>query len=93
MLTDPSKQDISHLMLMSLQFITAKLDVDLKANSDASGIALYSETKFAQLLGAHWWRRQLGDSCHVVAVSPGLIPETRLSRYYFSAHPEGRTLI
>lgn len=42
---------------------------------------LYCETKFIQLLGAHWWRRQLGNKCTVVAVSPGLIPGTGLSRH------------
>lgn len=42
---------------------------------------IYSETKFVQLLGAHWWRRKLTGSCEVVAVSPGLIPGTGLGRY------------
>ncbi|RYP40959.1 hypothetical protein DL769_011684 [Monosporascus sp. CRB-8-3] len=51
----------------------------VKANSKA-GWLLYSATKFAQLLGAHWWRRQLRDKCQVVAVSPGLIPQTNLAR-------------
>ncbi|RYP68805.1 hypothetical protein DL771_006423 [Monosporascus sp. 5C6A] len=51
----------------------------MKAGSNA-GWHLYSATKFAQLLGAHWWRRQLRDTCQVLAVSPGLIPQTGLAR-------------
>jgi NAD(P)-dependent dehydrogenase (short-subunit alcohol dehydrogenase family) len=58
----------------------AAMDRDLLAGSGASSFALYTETKFAQLLGAHWWRRQLSDSCKVLAVSPGLIPGTGLGR-------------
>lgn len=45
-----------------------------------TGKTVYSASKFIQLLGAHWWRRQLQGTCQVVAVSPGLIPGTRLSR-------------
>jgi len=33
-----------------------------------------------QLLGVHWWRRQLDGSCKVLAVSPGLVPDTALGR-------------
>ncbi|RYP52055.1 hypothetical protein DL768_002738 [Monosporascus sp. mg162] len=51
----------------------------MKADSKAEW-PLYSATKFAQLLGAHWWRRQLRDTCQVLAVSPGLIPQTGLAR-------------
>lgn len=39
---------------------------------------VYSASKFAQLLGAHYWRRELPD-CTVLAVSPGLIPNTKLA--------------
>ncbi|KAH8901937.1 NAD(P)-binding protein [Coniochaeta sp. PMI_546] len=56
------------------------LDKDLRAGSGAEPFTLYGETKFVQLLGAHWWRRQLAGSCTVVAVSPGLIPGTGLGR-------------
>lgn len=33
-------------------------------------------------MNAHWWRRQLAGSCTVVAVSPGLIPDTGIFRNY-----------
>lgn len=59
---------------------TDALDKDLRAGSGAEPFTLYGETKFVQLLGAHWWRRQLAGSCTVVAVSPGLIPGTGLGR-------------
>jgi NAD(P)-dependent dehydrogenase (short-subunit alcohol dehydrogenase family) len=58
----------------------AAMDIDLQADSGATSFALYTETKFAQLLSAHWWRRQLADSCKVLTVSPGLIPGTGLGR-------------
>ncbi|KAJ5227548.1 uncharacterized protein N7469_007554 [Penicillium citrinum] len=54
------------------------LDVDLKANSGADHKVVYSASKFVQLLGAHYWRRELPE-CTVVAVSPGLIPNTKLA--------------
>ncbi|CAI7569111.1 unnamed protein product [Penicillium pancosmium] len=54
------------------------LDVDLKANSGADRGVVYSASKFVQLLGAHYWRRTLPE-CRVVAVSPGLIPDTKLA--------------
>lgn len=41
----------------------------------------YAASKFVQLLGAHWWRRTLGDKCVVVAVSPGMIHSTGLGRF------------
>ncbi|KAJ5039172.1 hypothetical protein NUH16_008953 [Penicillium rubens] len=56
------------------------LDVDLKANSGANARVVYSASKFTQLLGAHYWRRSL-PSCTVVAVSPGLIPNTKLAQH------------
>ncbi|KAM7215250.1 WW domain-containing oxidoreductase [Rhypophila decipiens] len=59
---------------------TTVLDEHLKAGSGVSGMDIYSETKFVQLLGAHWWRRQLAGQCTVVAVSPGLIPDTGIGR-------------
>ncbi|GAW22094.1 hypothetical protein ANO14919_116290 [Xylariales sp. No.14919] len=57
------------------------LDIDLKAGSGASAFVVYSASKFAQLLSAHWWRRRLGNCGEVVAVSPGLVPGTGLGRY------------
>ncbi|EKV06743.1 hypothetical protein PDIG_67770 [Penicillium digitatum PHI26] len=56
------------------------LDIDLKANSGANARVVYSASKFTQLLGAHYWRRSLPD-CTVVAVSPGLIPDTKLAQH------------
>lgn len=57
-----------------------ELDKTFLAGSGRDPIDTYSETKFAQLLGAHWWRRQLPE-CNIVAVSPGLIPLTGIARY------------
>lgn len=59
---------------------TAELDKTFLAGSGRDPLNTYSETKFAQLLGAHWWRRQLPE-CNIVAVSPGLIPLTGIARY------------
>jgi len=56
------------------------LDSQLLGGAGVSGMTLYPATKFVQLLGAHWWRRQLAGQCTVVAVSPGLIPGTGLGR-------------
>lgn len=53
---------------------------DLKAQSGAAFQPTYCNSKFAQLLTAHWWRGQLSGQCDVVAVSPGLIPDTGLAR-------------
>ncbi|KAH8668530.1 hypothetical protein BX600DRAFT_510622 [Xylariales sp. PMI_506] len=58
----------------------ATIDSDVKAGSGTDAGVVYSATKFTQLLGAHYWRRQLTGSVTVVAVSPGLIPGTGLAR-------------
>ncbi|KAF7314698.1 hypothetical protein MKEN_00943700 [Mycena kentingensis (nom. inval.)] len=58
------------------------LEPPLKGDAAASVFAPtpYPESKFTQLLGAHYWRRTLGADCTVVAVSPGLIPGTGITR-------------
>jgi NAD(P)-dependent dehydrogenase (short-subunit alcohol dehydrogenase family) len=60
--------------------ITGILDEVLKGGSGANFMNVYSASKFVQLLGAHWWRRELAGQCDVVACSPGLIPGTGLGR-------------
>lgn len=52
----------------------------MKGASGLEGTVIYCETKFIALLAAHWWRRQLAGQCEVVAVSPGLVPGTGISR-------------
>ncbi|KAK4099470.1 NAD(P)-binding protein [Parathielavia hyrcaniae] len=59
---------------------TDSLERDLKAGASEDARLLYAQTKFVQLLGAHWWRRQLKGQATVVAVSPGLIPGTGIGR-------------
>ncbi|KAG8166124.1 hypothetical protein KVR01_004676 [Diaporthe batatas] len=59
---------------------TSVLDNHLLADSGTGDQTIYCESKFAQLLGAHWWRRQLPE-CRIVAVSPGLIPQTGIARH------------
>lgn len=56
------------------------VESQVKAGSGADGFTTYANTKFAQLLGAHWWRRRLTGKCTVVAVSPGMIPNTGIFR-------------
>ncbi|KAI5458612.1 hypothetical protein BGZ63DRAFT_362116 [Mariannaea sp. PMI_226] len=72
------------------------LDSHLKGGSGVDGGTIYCETKFVQFLGAHWWRRQLGRTNHVVAVSPGLIPGTGLGRgngmVLSSSMPDAKTV-
>jgi len=58
-----------------------RLDKHLLAGSGANDMELYCDTKYVQLLNAHWWRRQLNGQCDVVAVSPGFIPSTGLGRH------------
>ncbi|KAI1153528.1 hypothetical protein F4825DRAFT_414587 [Nemania diffusa] len=71
------------------------LEHEMLANKD-TGKSVYAATKFIQLLGAHWWRRQLQGACEVVAVSPGLIPNTGISRgsdFSISAHlPDAKSI-
>ena len=53
----------------------------MRADGGAEAFAVYTGSKFAQLLGAHYWRRALQGTCAVVAVSPGLIPDTGIFRH------------
>ncbi|KAI0865305.1 hypothetical protein F4860DRAFT_460896 [Xylaria cubensis] len=55
------------------------LENDMLAAQETD-INAYAPSKFIQLLNAHWWRRQLKGTCQVVAVSPGLVPHTGLTR-------------
>ncbi|KAI0403500.1 hypothetical protein F4802DRAFT_571652 [Xylaria palmicola] len=59
----------------------------LAAKETEQGV--YPATKFIQLLSAHWWHRQLQGICEVVAVSPGLIPNTGLARGSGMKIPDG----
>lgn len=52
-----------------------------KDGSAAGPMDIYCATKFQQLLGAQWWRRELAGRVTVVAVSPGMVPGTGLGRY------------
>lgn len=83
------------MMYFNLPFTTAALDEDAKAGSTPVN-SLYSATKFIQLLGAHWWHRQLQGKCQVVAVSPGMIPGTNLARHASQTipanHPDAKTI-
>ncbi|KAF7552549.1 hypothetical protein G7Z17_g4241 [Cylindrodendrum hubeiense] len=56
------------------------LDEHLKGGSGTSGRTIYPDSKFTQLLTAHWWRRHLAGTNDVIAVSPGLIPGTGIGR-------------
>lgn len=56
------------------------MDNDLKGAAGVDGKVVYCQTKFANYLAAQWWRRQLQGQARIVAVSPGLIPQTGLSR-------------
>ncbi|KAK7990595.1 hypothetical protein PG990_014875 [Apiospora arundinis] len=60
----------------------ARAETSLLAGSGADGFTAYVDSKLTQLMNAHWWRRQLAGSCTVVAVSPGLIPDTGIFRNY-----------
>lgn len=51
--------------------LSGLLEKQLTAESGTSFEQVYNASKFTQLLGAHYWRRQLKGQCDVVAVSPG----------------------
>ncbi|KAG5956837.1 hypothetical protein E4U57_002266 [Claviceps arundinis] len=58
----------------------SNIENHIEAGSGIDGLPIHTCTKFLQLVGAHWWSRQLQDQCRVVAVSPGMIPHTGLGR-------------
>ncbi|KAE9969493.1 hypothetical protein EG328_003791 [Venturia inaequalis] len=64
------------------------LDDVVKAQCGAGFFSIYPATKFIQLLSAHWWRRELTGQCEVLAVSPGFIPTTGLSKHVDLVVPE-----
>ncbi|KAI2631596.1 hypothetical protein GGS21DRAFT_491496 [Xylaria nigripes] len=72
-------------------------DEMLSASSKQSEKGAYTASKFIQLLGAHWWRRQLLGICTVIAVSPGLIPSTGIIRgtpmaAQMAQHPDAKSV-
>lgn len=56
------------------------LEKELSANSGTDFQRIYEDSKFVQLLTAHWWRRELQGQAQVIAVSPGMVPGTTLTR-------------
>ena len=52
----------------------------LASDSRGSALGIYKTTKYVQLLQTAKWRDQLKGRSQVVAVSPGFVPETGLSR-------------
>ena len=58
-----------------------QLEKDLTANSRIPFQHTYENNKFTRLLTAHWWRRELKGQAQIVAVSPGLIPDTNIARH------------
>ncbi|KAJ2966303.1 hypothetical protein NQ176_g10213 [Zarea fungicola] len=85
LLRDKLTASKSRIVFVSSGAVTAvsdpsALEAELKSGAGTDGRPLYPKTKFVQLLGAHWWRRELAGVCDVVAVSPGFIPTTGLAR-------------
>ncbi|KAJ7132326.1 hypothetical protein C8R44DRAFT_773759 [Mycena epipterygia] len=78
-----SKSRIIVVSSGAIRMVSDVSDIEnsLKAGAGTDTLGVYCRTKFVQLLGAHWWRRQLQGSCDVVAVSPGMIPGTGIGRY------------
>ncbi|KAL7624412.1 hypothetical protein AAE478_005976 [Parahypoxylon ruwenzoriense] len=75
--TDPDKlkDDVLRTLKTETTFSKNAKTIDFHTGTNA-----YRSSKFIQLLSAHWWRRRLQDKCEVLAVSPGLVPDTGLHR-------------
>ncbi|KAI0394967.1 hypothetical protein F5Y17DRAFT_227484 [Xylariaceae sp. FL0594] len=71
------------------------LENEMLAGVD-TGEQVYPASKFIQLVAAQWWRRQLLGKCDLVAVSPGLIPNTGIMRGTNSQipadHPDAKSV-
>ncbi|EAQ84816.1 hypothetical protein CHGG_08830 [Chaetomium globosum CBS 148.51] len=63
---------------LTLTMTAESLEKDLRADTVIDLYTTYCQTKFIQLVSAHWWRRELAGKATVVAVSPGFIPGTNL---------------
>lgn len=72
------------------------LDEHVLGGSGIEGKTIYCETKFIQLVGTQWWRRQLDGQVEIVAVSPGLVPSTGIDRGHKLKlpldHPDAKTI-
>ncbi|KAI1637431.1 hypothetical protein F4809DRAFT_640487 [Biscogniauxia mediterranea] len=76
---------------------TKLLEEDIKAATMTEPEHLiYLDTKFIQLLAAHWWRRQLQGTCTVIAVTPGMVPTTGITRgsskHLPKDHPDAKSI-
>ncbi|KAJ5318615.1 hypothetical protein N7476_005035 [Penicillium atrosanguineum] len=93
--TDPSRPSFSY-QILSEAHSSGVLEKDLAAPSNANQFTIYGESKFVNFLGAQWWRRKLANQCRVVAVSPGFVPGTGLSRHSKESlptnHPDAKSI-
>ena len=94
--TDPSRSSLPLIRHRRKLILPGVLEKDLATPSNANQFTIYGESKFVHFLGAQWWRRKLANQCRVVAVSPGLIPGTGLSRHSKESlpanHPDAKSI-
>lgn len=69
--TDTSMSAVPSRISLNQHRCPGLLEQQMTAESNTKYEAVYSGSKFIQLLGAQYWRRQLKGQCEVVAVSPG----------------------